>query len=116
MLGAVDGILEGAVLGHQPDGVIEIVIADLAALQRLSPEFTLDVTAAAECQNHRQRNLALAEIVADILAELGGLAAVIENVVNKLERDSEIHADRAAGGLLVLRAVGDDGTDFAGGC
>ena len=35
MLGAVDGVLERAVLGHQADGMIEIAVADLAALQRL---------------------------------------------------------------------------------
>src|SRR6201999_3136208 len=102
-------------LGHQPDRVIEITIADLAALQRPPPEFALDVVAAAERQNHRQRDLALAEIVADLLAELGRLAAIVENVVDELERDPEIHADRAAGGLLVLRAVGDDRADFTRG-
>ena len=32
MLGAVDGVLERAVLGHQADGVIEIAAADLAPL------------------------------------------------------------------------------------
>src|SRR6478672_4688703 len=76
VLGAADGVLECAVLGHQPDGVIEIGLTDLATLQRLHPEGALGIVTAAERQHHRQRDLALAEIVADVLAELGGLAAV----------------------------------------
>ena len=84
-------------------------------LQRVDPESALAVIAAAERQHHRQRDLALAEIVADVLAELGGLAAVVEHIVDKLERDAEIHADRTACGLLRLRAVGNDRTDLAGG-
>src|ERR1700730_1832780 len=69
MLGAVDGVLERAVFGHQPDGVIEIAGSDLAALQRLHPERALGIVTSAERQHHRQRDLALAEIVADVLAE-----------------------------------------------
>src|SRR5712692_7268524 len=37
MLGAVEGVLERAVFGHQADGVVEIAVADLAALQRIDP-------------------------------------------------------------------------------
>src|SRR5579863_2418966 len=107
MLRAIDSVLERAVLGHQANGVVEIAVADLAALQRPPPEFALDVVAAAEREYHRQRDLALAEIVADILAELGGFAAIIENVVDQLECDAEIHPDGTAGGLLVFRPVGD---------
>ena len=81
----------------------------------MTPERALDVVAAAERQHHRQRDLALAEIVADVLAELGGLAAIVEHVVDQLERDAEIHADRAARGLLGLRPVGDHRADLAGG-
>jgi len=36
--------------GHQPDGVIEIGIADLAAFQRADPEGALDVVARRERQ------------------------------------------------------------------
>src|SRR5579859_3828255 len=115
MLRAIDGVLECAVLGHQANGVVEIALTDLAALQRPPPEFALDIVAAAEREYHRQRDLALAEIVADILAELGGFAAVVENIVDELKGDAQVHADRAAGGLLFLRPVGDDRADFAGG-
>ena len=107
MLGAVDRVFQRAVLGHQPNGVIEVGIADLAALQRPDPEFALAVIAAAEGQHDRQGDLAFAEIVADVLAELCGLAAIVQDVVNELEGDAQIHADRAARGLLRLWAVCD---------
>src|SRR3954469_18812308 len=71
MLGAADGVFQRAVFCHQPDGMVEVATADLAALQRLDPERALAVIAAAERQHHRQRDLALAKIVADVLAELG---------------------------------------------
>src|SRR5439155_26473155 len=48
MLGAADRVFQRAVLGHQPDGVIEVAVADLAALQCLDPELALAVIAAAE--------------------------------------------------------------------
>ena len=73
------------------------------------------IVAAAERQHHGQRNLALAEIISDILAELGGLAAIIQHIVDQLEGDAEIHADRTAGGLLGLGAVGQHRPDLAGG-
>src|ERR1700761_5018300 len=47
VLGAVDRVLQRAMLAHQPDGVIEVAVADLAALQRLGPERALAVIAAA---------------------------------------------------------------------
>src|SRR6185437_8468871 len=111
MLGADDSVLERTVLGHQADRMVEIAVADLAALERPNPEGALAVIAASESQHHRQRDLALAEIVADVLAELGGLAAVIEHVVDELEGDPEIHADRAARRLFRLRPVGEHRSD-----
>src|SRR5882757_7015638 len=41
VMGAADGVLQRAMLGHQPGGVVEIVGADLAALQRADPELAL---------------------------------------------------------------------------
>src|SRR5437762_6584090 len=70
MLGAADRVFQRAVLGHQADGMVEVAIPDFATLQCLDPELALAVIAAAEGQHHGQRDLALAEIVADVLAEL----------------------------------------------
>ena len=66
----------------------------------------------------------------DIAAAIGGVRALgirgcsvsmpfkedVIALVDELEGDAEIHADRAAGGLLRLRPVGDHRTDLAGGC
>ena len=73
------------------------------------------VAAAPEGEHHGQGDLALAEIVADVLAELGARAAVVEGVVDELEGDAEIHAVGAAGGRLGLRPAGDHRADLAGG-
>src|SRR5215468_7013556 len=54
-------------------------------------------------------------IVADILAEPGGLAAVIERVVDQLEGYSKVHAERPAGSLLGLGTACDHWADLAGG-
>src|ERR1700738_1506455 len=96
MLGTVDGVFQRAMFCHQANGVVEIAVADFAAFQRIDPEGALGGVAAAERQHHRQRDLALAEIVADVLAELCGLAAIVQHVVDELEGDTEIHADRTA--------------------
>jgi hypothetical protein len=50
--------------------VIEVGVGHLAAFEGALPERALAVGAAAERQHHRQRDLALPEIVADVLAEL----------------------------------------------
>src|ERR1700683_4674533 len=104
VLSASDRVFERAVLGHQADGVFEVVVARLAALQRAAPEFALGVAAAAEGKHDRQRDFALAKIVADVLAELLRRSAVIENVVDELECDPKIHSERAASRLFGLFA------------
>ena len=116
MVGAANRVFERAVLGHKPDGVLEIGVIGFAALQGAPPEFALGVGAAAEGEHHRKRDLALAEIVADVLAELLRGAAIIEHVVDQLERDAEIYAERAAGGLLVAWPRRQHRADFAGCC
>ena len=50
--------------------------------------------AAPERQHDGQRDLALAEIVAGVFAELGRGAAVVERVVDQLEGDPEVHPIR----------------------
>src|ERR1700675_2906665 len=102
MVGTADRVLERAMLDHQADGVIEIGIFGLAALQRPPPEFALIIAAAAEGEHDRQRDLALAKIVTDVLAQSRRGAAVVEYVVDQLEGDAKIHAERPAGGLLGL--------------
>ena len=73
------------------------------------------LAAAPERQHDRQRDLAFAEIVADVLSELRAGAAVVEGIVDELEGDAEIHAVGAAGGVLGLRPAGNHRADLAGG-
>src|ERR1700735_2471448 len=102
MVGAADGVFQRAVLDHQSDGMIEIGVLGLAALKRPAPEFAFIVAAASESEHHRKCDLALAEIVADVLAEPRRRAAIVEHVIDQLEGDAEIHAERAAGGGFSL--------------
>src|SRR5262245_4990760 len=85
-------VVERAVLDHQADRMIEVGVARLALLKGAAPELALCVRAAPEGEHHRQRDLALAKIVADVLAELLRGPAVVERVVDELKRDAEVHA------------------------
>src|ERR1700727_1126220 len=67
---ALDRVFERAMLLHGRERKLEIVVADLALFQCAPPEFALLRSPAPERQHHRQSDLSLAEIVADVLAEL----------------------------------------------
>ena len=66
----LDGVLDGAMAVHEADGAIEIPRFDSPLFQHAPPERPVGVRAAAVGQHHRQRDLALTEIVADPLAPL----------------------------------------------
>src|SRR5215471_3504190 len=88
MARALDRVVKRTVLDHERDCRFDIALRSVALLERAAPEVTLVLRSAAERQHHRQRDLAVAKIVADVLAELGGIAAVIERIVDQLERGS----------------------------
>jgi len=69
--GALEGLRERAVGAQQLDRVLEVARLLLQVLERAAPEALLVVVAAAEGEHDRQCDLALAEIVAYRLAELG---------------------------------------------
>src|SRR6202034_3657481 len=92
----------------------EIALAHLAFFQSAAPEITLLRLSATERKHHRQGDLSLAEIVADVLAELGRCAAIIERVVDQLKGDAEIGAVALTGGDLRLGAPGENRPDLAG--
>ena len=77
---------------HQADRLFQRRVVGCVVLDRRFPEVALGRRAAAVGEDDRQRHLALAEIVADILAELLGRAAIVERVVDQLEGKAEIHA------------------------
>src|ERR1700747_2393122 len=101
-MGTPDRVLDGAMLDHQSDGVVEIGVGRFAALERAPPKFTFGIAAAAEREHDRQCNLAFAKIVADVLAKPRRDAAIVERIVDKLKSDAQIHSIRAACRLLGL--------------
>src|ERR1700722_12273087 len=112
--GALYGVLERAMLPHCRQRKLEIAVDDLAFFQCPAPKFALLRSSAPERQNDGQGDLSLAEIIADILAELGRRAAVVERVVYELKGDAEIGAVTLAGGDLRLGPAGENGPDLAG--
>src|SRR5262249_58497691 len=84
----------------EADGVMETGVGGCAALERPPPEFALGVAAAAEREHHRQRNLAFAKIVADVLAEPRRHPVIVKRIVDELKSDAEIHSVGAARRLL----------------
>ena len=106
--GALDGVFQGAVLLHCRQRELES-----RQLPRPFPMSGARIRALASRragrQRHRQGDLSLAEIIADILAELGRRAAVVERVVDELKGDAEICAVALAGGDLRLGAAGENG-------
>ena len=70
----------------------EVALVLFALLQRTAPETALLGITTLKCQDHRQGDLAIAEVVADALAEHHLARAVVEHVVDQLEGDAEILA------------------------
>src|SRR6266446_6187430 len=114
MARALDRILECAMSVHEADRDLQILFRHVALLERAPPEHALTLRAAAIAQDYRQRDLAVAEIVADVLAELRGFSTIVERVVDELEGNAEIHPERTARRLFRLRPRREHGPDFAG--
>src|ERR1700740_1129086 len=90
MGGTLHRVAEGVVLGDQALRLGEIACRLLLALQRAAPEIALAFIAPQEGKNDGQGYLALAEIVADRLAQRFLLGGIVERVVDQLERDAEV--------------------------
>ena len=101
---ARNGAVVAGALERRLDGVVLLHQARWRARDRrprccrsLSVRFQKarsSVAAAAEAQDDGQRDLALAEIIADRLAEPGAVARIVERVVDELEGDAEVAAVR----------------------
>ena len=82
-----------------------IILVDLAVLQRALPEGALYRIAAAIAQHHgKLADLALAEIVADALAEHRLLAIGVQRIIDELRGKAEIAAGTIEGPPLPIRA------------
>src|SRR4029453_5559107 len=72
------------------DGMREAVLALLAPLERTAPEPALGGIAALEGQDHGQGGLAVAEVVADALAQNDFARAVVQHIIDQLKGDAHI--------------------------
>jgi len=91
--GALDGVLQRTVLGHQTDGIFEVGVRGVRLLESTPPECSFVVLSAPKREHDGQGDLAFAKIVADVLPELGRLASIIERIIDELECDTEVHAE-----------------------
>ena len=71
--------------------------------------------AAGVSEDHRQGDLAVAEIVAVALAHGRAVVGIVDRVVDQLEGDAEVAAIAVERALDLLVALGDDRGDPAGG-
>src|SRR5580658_6942098 len=90
---------------HRP---FEIARALLAFFERAAPEAALLRVAAGEGDQDRQRDLAVAEIVADGFAEFALPRRKIEHVVDQLIGDTKIAAEAFERRLLLGRPIGEN--------
>ena len=95
------------------EGMLEIALVYGPLDQDPGPEGAIRVGAAPIGEDDRQGDLALAEVVADVLAELGRAAAIVERIIDQLKSEAEIAAvgaERRARGAV---ASADRRADFS---
>src|SRR6185312_1403310 len=78
MAGTADRVADGRAARRQGERMLQFGLAVLVALDGALPELPLLCRAPAVREDDRKRHLALAEIVADILAEVLAVAAIVE--------------------------------------
>ena len=74
---------------HDRHRLLQIALGLLALFDNPHPKGALRRVGLCYRLDHRQRQLALAEIVADILAQRSGTAAIIQQIINNLKRDPQ---------------------------
>ena len=113
--GARQAVAERAAALEQLDRMAEVAVALLDLLERAAPEVALLRAAARVGEHDRQRDLAVAEVVAQALAEHHLARAVVEHVVGQLEGDAEVQAVVAQRRGLGRRPLGDQRADLGRG-
>ncbi len=103
--GARQGLGQRAAPLDEPHRAVEIARPCSPVFERAPPERALLGVAAGIGDDDRQGHLAVAEIVADRLAELVLLRREIEHVVDQLEGDAEIAAEALERLLFLGRAA-----------
>jgi hypothetical protein len=108
------GGVQRAVAVQEREGMVEIALLLPALLDGAGPEGALLGVGGGDGLDERQRQLALAEVVARVFARGGGVAGIVEQVVDDLEADAERVAIAAQGGADRVGLAGDDAADLAG--
>ena len=80
--------VERSMLVQQAEDVAPLVGRHRAVANHVANEAVRLGAAAPQQLDHRQRDLALAQIAADGLAQRSGVGGVVEQIVDELERDA----------------------------
>ena len=88
--GPIQRLRQGAVPPHEGDGPAEILDLPPFPAEDPAPESLLLLIAPAVGENDRQGDLALGEVIAHGLAQIGLPGGIVEHVIDKLEGDAEI--------------------------
>src|SRR6202030_956326 len=107
------GLGESAMSLDECSRVFEVFGTLIHVFQRAAPEGTLRFIPPGEGEKDREGDLAVSEVVADALAELGLPRRKIEHVVDQLEGDAKIAAKTIECCLLLARPLGNDRSDAA---
>lgn len=78
-----------AVFGQQRQGVLQIALGLVALFDGALPERPFVGIGQRHRFDHRQGQLTLAEIIADVLARRGSIAAVVQQVIDDLKGNSQ---------------------------
>ena len=113
---AIQGVIDDAVFSQQVSRMCQVGITNPVTKHRIAPELLLFGVAAAMCENDGQRNLAIAEIVAAVLAHCCTVGHIVDRVINKLERNTKISAVGVKRQLLRVTAFGNDCSNSARRC
>ena len=87
----------------------------VARLDRVADQLLLFGRTDFHDANQRQGRLAFAQVVANVLAQRGGVAAVVEHVIDQLERGAHVAAIRGRCGLLLGGGARQHRADLGGG-
>src|SRR5215469_3566863 len=94
---------------------LQVAGALVHLLEGASPEGAFLVITARIGKEDRQRDLAVAEVVADAFTEFGLTRGKVEHIVDQLEGDPKIATKPIERFLFVARPLGDNSTDSARG-
>ena len=92
-----------------------VFAADPAALYRIAPKSLFLIASPRIGEDHRERALDVAKIVADVLAHCLFVRHIVDCIIDELEGNAEIAAISIERFFHILITFGEDGSNAAGG-